>query len=295
MKVARFDRGAARKLTKFTVSALFRYRLRRCPGRHRLHRQIDRRQVGQPLHNRLPLAQRLRLGVLANRRRQRRVRHALLDSQRHAGRPRRVVASRHFHDGIARPRHLRHPVRRRGMIRHCLCRIARLHGAIEHVHQQPRRARPVARHALAIALDDLGLAVNGALQRRVLDALPALRQRRIPGGAKFRRRRMPPQLIRRRLAHPHPRRCDADPAGIGQRRDEIALALRGPAVMAGAKWGEGRIHVGVVTYMDMCRTGEKRFASAVIPAQAGIHRPSSPAKKPSRAMDPRLRGDDGQA
>jgi len=76
--------------------------------------------------------------------------------------------------------------------------------------------------------------VDGALEGDVLEPRDAAVERGFPGSAEAFGLRVAAELIGALGGHVDHRRGSADRAGVGERGDEGALAIRGPAVVAGA-------------------------------------------------------------
>lgn len=122
----------------------------------------------------------------------------------------------------------------------------------QHEHEQAVIMHGARADELAIAVDRHFDAVNGALQGDILELADAMIERRLPGGGEFLRAFRPAQHIGAFRRHADAGAGMLDRSGIGERGDEIALALLGPAILArsaAGDWGEvwqgGRREVAV--------------------------------------------------
>ena len=109
----------------------------------------------------------------------------------------------------------------------------------QHEHQQPVIVPDPRADDLAVRVDRLLHAVERAVHCDILDALDAVGERGLPCGAEGLGAGLAAQVVGADAAHIDSAGGGLDRAGVGQRLDEAALALGGPAVVALAAAGDG--------------------------------------------------------
>lgn len=109
----------------------------------------------------------------------------------------------------------------------------------QHEHQQAVIVDHAAADQLAVGIDRHFLAIERALHGDVFELLDAECQRGLPGLAKAGAFGVAAQEVGAFGRHVDAVRGGLDAAGIGQRGDEIALALFGPAIVALILAGDG--------------------------------------------------------